>query len=161
ACGGGGGGDAPDADPSTRPPVSNGGDASGETGNPGSPTGVTETPETPAPAPSDSLPAAGSGGAWPVPAEAQAEAVAHPDTVVGTGTAASCTSAAFVAAVAKGGVITFNCGSDPVTIMLAETAKMVNNAASRIVIDGGGKVTLSGAGQHRILYMNTCDSAQT
>jgi hypothetical protein len=26
-----------------------------------------------------------------------------------------------------------------------------------IVIDGGGKITLSGAGTRRILYMNTCD----
>src|ERR1035438_247429 len=30
----------------------------------------------------------------------------------------------------------------------------------RIVLDGGGKVTLSGAGQRRILYMNTCDPKQ-
>jgi hypothetical protein len=29
-----------------------------------------------------------------------------------------------------------------------------------VVIDGGGKVTLSGGGQVRILYQNTCDSAQ-
>jgi hypothetical protein len=28
------------------------------------------------------------------------------------------------------------------------------------VLDGGGRVTLSGAGQRRILYMNTCDEAQ-
>ena len=28
------------------------------------------------------------------------------------------------------------------------------------MIDGGGKVTLSGGGQRRILYMNTCDQAQ-
>jgi hypothetical protein len=80
--------------------------------------------------------------------------------VVGSGTAASCTSAAFVAAVAKGGVITFNCGSDPVTITLTETAKIVNNTGPKIVIDGGGKVTLSGGGQRRIVYMNTCDPDQ-
>ncbi|MGZ7015058.1 MAG: hypothetical protein ACXVLK_18245, partial [Acidimicrobiales bacterium] len=29
-----------------------------------------------------------------------------------------------------------------------------------IVLDGGGKVTLSGEGKHRILYMDTCDPAQ-
>jgi hypothetical protein len=80
--------------------------------------------------------------------------------VIGNGSPASCTSAAFVAAVAKGGVITFNCGSEPVTITLTETAKVVNDAAARIVIDGGGKVTLSGGGQRRILYMNTCDPDQ-
>ena len=65
-----------------------------------------------------------------------------------------------VAAVAKGGVITFSCGSAPVVITMAATAKVVNSAA-RVVIDGGGKVTLSGGGQRRILYMNTCDKAQT
>jgi hypothetical protein len=79
--------------------------------------------------------------------------------VIGTGGAASCTSAAVVAAVAAGGIITFNCGPGPVTITLATTAK-VRNASPQIVLDGGGKVTLSGAGSRRILYMNTCDPAQ-
>ena len=41
----------------------------------------------------------------------------------------------------------------------AETAKVVNTSAV-VVLDGGGKVTLSGDGQRRILYMNTCDQAQ-
>jgi hypothetical protein len=80
--------------------------------------------------------------------------------VVGDGTAASCTSAAFVGAVALGGVITFNCGPDPVTITVEQTAKIVNATGPRIVIDGGGKITLSGGGQRRILYMNTCDMEQ-
>lgn len=61
-------------------------------------------------------------------------------------------------AVAKGGVITFNCGPDPVTITLAATAKVFNNTGP-VVIDGGGKVTLSGGGKARILYMNACDPA--
>jgi len=34
------------------------------------------------------------------------------------------------------------------------------NFPTDIVIDGGGKVTLSGGGTTRILYMNTCDEAQ-
>jgi hypothetical protein len=42
---------------------------------------------------------------------------------------------------------------------MTATAK-VRNTSSRVVIDGGGKVTLSGAGKRRILYMNTCDPAQ-
>jgi hypothetical protein len=113
-----------------------------------------------APTTGDSLPAAGNAGSSAVPAEAQAESVASPRTVVGNGTAASCTSDAFVAAVAAGGVITFNCGTAPVTITLNETAKIVNNTGPKIVIDGGGMVTLSGGGQRRILYMNTCDPAQ-
>jgi hypothetical protein len=40
-----------------------------------------------------------------------------------------------------------------------QTAKVVNTSRT-VVIDGGGLVTLSGAGQRRILYMNTCDRAQ-
>lgn len=95
-----------------------------------------------------------------VPAEAGLADVSKSTNVVGTGTAASCTGAAFIAAVAKGGVITFNCGPDPVTITLDSTAKVVNNASDDIVIDGGGKVTLSGGGRTRILYMNTCDEKQ-
>jgi hypothetical protein len=39
------------------------------------------------------------------------------------------------------------------------TAK-VRNASSKVVIDGGGRVTLSGGGQRRILYLDTCDEAQ-
>ncbi len=84
----------------------------------------------------------------------------NPDVVVGTGTPESCTSEAFVDAVARGGIITFDCGPDPVTIVLEETAKVFNDAAEEIVIDGGGLVTLSGGGARRILYMNTCDPAQ-
>ncbi len=95
-----------------------------------------------------------------IPAEAKAEDTSNPDIVVGDGTPASCTSQAFVDAVAQGGVITFDCGPDPVTITLDKTAKVVNDASDDIVIDGGGQVTLSGGGQRRILYMNTCDQAQ-
>jgi hypothetical protein len=65
-----------------------------------------------------------------------------------------------VSAVAAGGVITFSCGPDPVTIQLTQTAKIRNASSNRIVLDGGGKVTLSGGGRHRILYLNTCDQAQ-
>jgi hypothetical protein len=65
-----------------------------------------------------------------------------------------------VSAVALGGVISFNCGPNPVTITLTQTAKIFNDTGPEIVIDGGGLVTLSGGGQRRILYMNTCDQAQ-
>lgn len=99
------------------------------------------------------------GGHEPVPAPAQAVDTAHPTTVVGDGSPESCDSAAVVAAVAKGGVITFSCGAAPVVIQMAETAKVVNTV-QRVVLDGGGKVTLSGGGKRRILYMNTCDQAQ-
>lgn len=92
-----------------------------------------------------------------VPVAAQAIDSTFPNQVVGNGTPETCTSAAFVTAVAAGGVITFDCGPDPVTITLLETAKAYNDTGPEIVIDGGGLVTLSGAGQRRILYMNTCD----
>ncbi|MGE6761750.1 hypothetical protein ACQKGO_27310 [Corallococcus interemptor] len=95
-----------------------------------------------------------------IPAEAGLADVSRPTTVVGTGTPASCTSDAFVNAVAKGGVITFDCGPEPVVITLDKTAKVFNDKGPEIVIDGKGLVTLSGAGKHRILYMNTCDQAQ-
>lgn len=109
----------------------------------------------------DDLPAAGNPDA---PCEAASDAgledVRDPDTVVGDGTPQSCTSDAVVDAVAGGGVITFDCGPDPVTIELRETAKIVNDTGPEIVIDGGGKVALSGGGERRILYMNTCDEDQ-
>jgi hypothetical protein len=95
-----------------------------------------------------------------VPPAARAVDTSNPTRVIGNGTPASCTSAAVVSAVALGGIITFNCGPDPITITMAATAKIRNNTGPDIVIDGGGKVTLSGAGQRRILYMNTCDQAQ-
>ena len=65
-----------------------------------------------------------------------------------------------MSAVALGGKITFNCGTDPIVITMTETAKIFNDTGPEIVIDGGGLVTLSGAGQRRILYMDTCDQAQ-
>ncbi len=106
-------------------------------------------------------PAAGNpAGKCDVPADAQLEDVSSPKTVVGTGTPDSCTGDKLVEAVGKGGVITFNCGPDPVTITLTQTAKIVNDTGPKIVIDGAGKITLSGAGKVRILYQNTCDMAQ-
>ncbi|MET8140897.1 hypothetical protein ABZU32_11365 [Sphaerisporangium sp. NPDC005288] len=94
-----------------------------------------------------------------VPADGKAIDTSRPDRVVGNGTPASCTSAAVVAAVAKGGLIRFACGPKAVTIVMRATAK-VRNTSRRVVLDGGGKVTLSGVGTRRILYMNTCDKAQ-
>jgi len=113
--------------------------------------------------PPDNLPPVGNPNpeaTCTVPAGAGLEDSSKPTTVVGTGTPASCTGAAFVAAVAKGGVITFNCGPNPTTITLSATAKIVNDTGPKIVIDGKGLITLSGGGKHRILYMNTCDQAQ-
>ena len=95
-----------------------------------------------------------------VPPAGRAVPTRRPTTVIGRGTPARCTSRAVVRAVAKGGVITFNCGPNPLTITMHATAK-VENTSHRIVIDGGGKVTLSGAGKRRILYQDTCDKRRT
>jgi hypothetical protein len=95
-----------------------------------------------------------------VPATAGAVVdTSHPDRWVGTGTRASCTSAAVVRAVAKGGIIRFHCGPRPVRIVLRHTAKVVNTRP-RVVLDGRGLVTLSGGGKRRILYQDTCDRRQ-
>jgi hypothetical protein len=95
-----------------------------------------------------------------VPSAAVAEDVSQPTTVVGTGTAASCTANAVVAAVQAGGVVTFDCGTAPVTITVPEIQIFNDGGATKdgsVTIDGGGLVTLSGGGQNRILYQNTCD----
>ena len=105
-------------------------------------------------------PAGNAAGSAAVPAAARAVDTSRPTRVVGRGTPASCTSDAVVAAVAAGGVVTFDCGPAPVTITLTRTAKVVNSHPD-LVLDGGGKVTLSGGGARRILYQNTCDQAQT
>jgi len=94
-------------------------------------------------------------GHFPVPAAGRAVATAQPDHVVGNGVPPSCTSAAVVRAVAAGGVITFDCGSKPVTIVMTSTA-VVDKTSHRVVLDGGGLVTLSGGGKRRILYSDTC-----
>lgn len=99
-------------------------------------------------------------GGAEIPAEARAEDTSNPDHVIGDGTPESCTSRAVVDTIAKGGIITFDCGDEPLTIKLEETAKIFNDTGPKIVIDGGGKITLSGAGARRILYMNTCDKEQ-
>lgn len=135
--------------------------SSGSTSSPGSSSGSVTVPD-PLKNPTDGPPAGNPNAeaTCNVPSEAGLADVSTPRTVVGTGTPESCTSKAFVDAVAKGGVITFACGANPVTITLDETAKIFNSTGPEIVIDGGGLVTLSGGGKRRILYMNTCDEAQ-
>ncbi len=99
-------------------------------------------------------------GNYPIPTEAALEDVSNPDHIIGTGTPESCTAEAFIAAVAQGGKIVFNCGTEPIIITLNKPAKIFNDANPDIIIDGGGLVTLSGGGKTRILYMNTCDEDQ-
>lgn len=94
-----------------------------------------------------------------VPTAAMAVDVSHPTTVVGSGTAASCTADKVVAAVHAGGVVTFDCGPDPLAIAVPEI-DIYNDGGQgdgSVTIDGGGKITLGGSGANRILYQNTCD----
>jgi hypothetical protein len=86
--------------------------------------------------------------------------VSSPTTVIGSGDPSGCTGDAFVDAVAEGGIITFDCGPDPFTIVLTEPAKVFNDMGTKLVIDGDNKVTLSGGGTTRILYMATCNRDQ-
>ena len=112
------------------------------------------------PDPREGPPAGNPDGDCEVPADAAQVDTTTVDHIVGNGTPSSCTGDAFIAAVAQGGIIGFDCGPDPITITLDRTAKIFNDTGPDIVIDGRNLVTLSGGGQHRILYMNTCDEAQ-
>jgi amidase len=60
--------------------------------------------------------------------------------VVGSGTLQSCTEAALDAALAGGGVVTFDCGLAPATITITSTKSI----SQPTTIEGGGRVTISG-----------------
>ena len=88
-----------------------------------------------------------------IPAAGKPADTSHPTTVVGTGTAASCTFSALSAAVTKGGVVTFDCGSAPVTIKVTSTMNVP--IGMNTVIDGGNLVTLDGGSAVEILSFNS------
>jgi hypothetical protein len=77
--------------------------------------------------------------------------VSSPNQVVGNGTPQSCTESALESAIAQGGIITFNCGSEPATITLSSEKKITKDT----ILDGGGLITLNGGGKTRILNMDT------
>ena len=68
--------------------------------------------------------------------------------MVGTGTAASCTDAALNAALAGGGLVTFDCGG-PATIDIS-TGTGTKTIAADTTIDGGGLITISGGNTVRV-----------
>jgi hypothetical protein len=106
--------------------------------------GTTQPPATDAgPAPSSCAP--------PI----KAADVSKPTTVVGSGTAASCTEAALSAAVNKGGIITFACGSADTTITLTHALEVPTGLDT--VVDGGGTITLDGGGAVRIFHWDHGD----
>ena len=94
----------------------------------------------------------GSGGGAPAPTcpvPLEPADVSSPAAVVGDGTPESCTEAALDAALAGGGVITFDCGAAPVTLTVTSQKEI----ATDTVLDGGGLVTLSGGDTTRILHL--------
>jgi hypothetical protein len=103
------------------------------------------------------LAAAGDAGSIPEPACAlpiQLLDVGRPTTVVG-----GCSEAELVAAVAKGGVITFDCGAAPATIPI--TAQIELPKGIDTTIDGGGRVTLDGGGKTRLFHFDGGDFRKT
>jgi len=66
---------------------------------------------------------------------------AHAAGVVGNGTPASCTEAAFDAARLGGGAVTFNCGPNPIIITLSAVKQISANTS----VDGAGLITLTGS----------------
>ena len=73
--------------------------------------------------------------------------------VVGTGTPESCTEAALDDALAGGGLVTFNCGMEPVTIALT-AEKVITAETAKTTVDGAGLVTLSGGDAVRVFNVN-------
>lgn len=75
------------------------------------------------------------------------------NAVVGNGSPASCTEAAFDAALATasngGGVITFNCGPNPVTISFTVAKTVV---LGNVTIDGGGRIVLKAGNNERHFF---------
>lgn len=122
--------------------------------------------ETGLPPDSGSGPDVTAGGPWSagepagtcsdgVPTTGVPADTSQPTTVVGTGTAGSCTFSQLQAAVAKAGVITFDCGDDPVTIRVTSTLNLVTTKDT--VIDGGRKVTLDGGNAVQILNFSSAN----
>ena len=99
--------------------------------------------------------APGTSGTCDIPAEGQPINTSTPTTVVGTGTPASCTYTQLSSAIATGGIITFNCGADPVTIAVTATLNIPTNRDT--VIDGGQKVTLDGQNLVRIMSFDSAN----
>jgi predicted outer membrane repeat protein len=73
--------------------------------------------------------------------------------VVGTGTAASCTDAALDAALAGGGLVTFNCGGPVMIDISMGTGTKTINADT--TIDGGALITISGGSSVRVFTVNS------
>jgi hypothetical protein len=69
--------------------------------------------------------------------------------VVGDGTPASCTQAAFTTALTGGGTVTFNCGGPKIILVFPNRL----NITADTVIKGGGVITLTGGLNNGLFYV--------
>jgi hypothetical protein len=90
-----------------------------------------------------------------VPAKGRPADTSTPTTVVGNGTAASCTFASLRSAVTLGGVVTFDCGSAAVTIAVTTTLNVPTT--KNTIIDGANKITLDGSSAVQILRWSSAN----
>jgi hypothetical protein len=81
--------------------------------------------------------------------------VSSPTAVVGNGTPGSCTESALRAAVANGGIITFNCGSGTTWIALTQPLVAPNDRDT--TIDGADRIVLDGQDRTQILRAYRAD----
>lgn len=80
---------------------------------------------------------------------------AKPTTVVGNGTPSSCNQNSLSTALHKGGIITFNCGRQPIRITINSELQVSKEVDT--TIDGADIVTLDGLGITRILKFDRAD----
>lgn len=78
-------------------------------------------------------------------------APAYAGGVVGDGTAASCDDSAYAARMMGGGLVTFNCGPNPITIPV--TTKVI--ASGVTTVDGGDLVTLDGEDLRQLFLVSS------
>ncbi|HWE61178.1 MAG TPA: hypothetical protein VHB98_05655, partial [Chloroflexota bacterium] len=81
-------------------------------------------------------------------------------TVIGSGTVASCQTAAAATALTNalsaGGQITFSCGGGPATLPVSNGTLIAGNSATPTTIDGTGQqVTIQGTGSGSLLTVNS------
>jgi len=94
----------------------------------------------------------GCGGADSEDPDSMTEQV-QSSLVVGNGIVTSCTEAAFTAALAAGGIVTFDCGG-PATIILTSRKSVPNT----VTVDGGTSITLSSNAQSSLFDVTTAGS---
>lgn len=88
---------------------------------------------------------------------AKAVDVSAPASTLGAGGLA-CDEAALQTAITKGGIITFSCGGTEAAPFEIKLTKELKVEGADVVLDGGGKITLSGNKVTRILHIGRDDN---